>query len=188
MSDSQLEGRGSSVYPGSIVAWLLARVAAVIFRRYGSLTWAEYFSRLGARLGPDIAKVRYIHGWMLFDLERYEEALAELEAATQLNENYALAWCTKSHVLLRLGRYKKAMTAAVQAIDLFPDYHSAWYVKGTALYHLKHYDEAVYALDRGLRSEKRDTDMLSTKGWALFYQRKYEPALTVANEILVKSQ
>ncbi len=88
-------------------------------------------------------------GLALYDLKRYDEALAAYDRALALDPAYAIAWYSKGLALYALNRHDEALAAYDRDRALDPANAVAWYSKGAALYDLKRYAEALNAYDRG---------------------------------------
>src|SRR5260370_1268376 len=87
-------------------------------------------------------------GIALYELKRYEEALAAYEQAIRLDPNFANAYNGKGIALYGLKRHEEALAAYEQAIRLDPNFANAYYNKGIALNDLKRYKEADQAFEK----------------------------------------
>ncbi len=87
-------------------------------------------------------------GSALYDLKRYEEALAAYEQAIRLDPNVAVAYNNKGNILYDLKRYKEALAAYEQAIRLDPNYAYAYHGKGLALDKLRRSKEAQQCYEK----------------------------------------
>ena len=75
----------------------------------------------GDRIDPRNANLRFRTGLLLGRLERYQEAKAELEIATQVEPSYADAWILLCESCIRLKLAHEAQAAFEQAKRLRPD-------------------------------------------------------------------
>lgn len=96
---------------------------------------------------PEDAFLRFNLGVEYLRLERYEDALAELEAAWRLHARGAL-WASKLVksllvCLLRLGRHQDVLARAEASQAEFPDFTDLVFLRGVALFELKRHAEAV---------------------------------------------
>ena len=90
-------------------------------------------------------------GNVLYQLQRYAEALAAYEQAIRLDPNDATLYSNKGHAVQHLGRHEEVLAAYEQAIRLDPNdvtYHNN---KGNTLYALKRYTEALAAYEQAIR-------------------------------------
>jgi len=84
-------------------------------------------------------------GNALYNLKRYEEAVAANEQAIRLDPNYAAAYYNKGNALRDFKRYEEAIVAYDQAIRFDPNHALAYYNKGLALDQLGRNKEAQQA-------------------------------------------
>ena len=84
----------------------------------------------------------------MFDMGRFEEALAAFEAATALAPADADAWCSRAGALRELGRLEESLEAAQRALALRPDFPEAAINLGNALLKLDRMEEALDAYRR----------------------------------------
>jgi tetratricopeptide (TPR) repeat protein len=92
----------------------------------------------------------YVHQFM----RRFEESLAELETALQLNPNFALANGYYGLTLSYCGRWQEAASAAAHALRLSPREPFSAIYYGIAAYAQfvgRHYEEAMRLARQGVR-------------------------------------
>ena len=87
---------------------------------------ALFYAGEAARLTPDIALVRRVHGILLAQNGRNSEALRELEAAARLDPAMIDIHYHLGVVLSDLGYVSRAETAYRRAIELQPENADAW--------------------------------------------------------------
>ncbi len=75
-------------------------------------------------------------GDVLYDLERFEEALDTYEKALQLDPHYFSAFKGKGNALYKLKRYNDALEAYNQAIELNSEDADVYIRKGDTLKHI----------------------------------------------------
>ena len=81
-------------------------------------------------LKPDYAEAFYNHGTTLFELRRYDAALAQLNRAIALRPGYAEAFYNRGTTLMALPRIDDALADFAKALALKPDYHEAAWNRG----------------------------------------------------------
>src|SRR5205823_6335625 len=74
------------------------------------------------RLQPTEVFLNSNKGIFLYELRRYEEALATFELVTRLDPSFADAHYDKGRTLSALNRYEEALIAYEQAMKLDPKY------------------------------------------------------------------
>ncbi|MFL5588082.1 MAG: tetratricopeptide repeat protein [Ktedonobacteraceae bacterium] len=121
----------------------------------------------GQKLAPTPQKTKeqwLEEGYALWNLKRYEEALAAFEQALRLDPNLASAYYNKGKALLDLNRPEEALAAFEQALRLDPNLTSAYHGKGAALWELKRPEEALAAFEQALRLDPNDALAYYNKG------------------------
>lgn len=113
----------------------------------------------------------------LYELQRYQDALARYEKAVNIRPEYALAWDGQAKTLYELKEYKEALAAYDKAIQLEPDYLPAWSGRGFTLNKLQRYQEAIASFNKALQLENQDPEVWNAKGEALTKLNEYDQAL-----------
>jgi tetratricopeptide (TPR) repeat protein len=93
--------------------------AAIILMQAGNYARAVEYISQAIRLAPEDAVNYWNRGRILFDLERYEEALADYSVAIQIEPSAAL-YAGRSVVHLALGKEAAALGDLNDALDLEP--------------------------------------------------------------------
>ncbi|WP_296441927.1 tetratricopeptide repeat protein [Rhizobium sp. 60-20] len=109
----------------------------------------------------------YHHGALLTQLGRLREALASLDKAIELQEDYVKAFTKRCQVLSALGDVSGAALSAMRCCQLSPNDVSSWLLFGDLC--LKHDDvqHALSAYDRGLEVAPNNFQCLYNKAFAL---------------------
>jgi CHAT domain-containing protein/tetratricopeptide (TPR) repeat protein len=140
--------------------------------------WDNYRIALLALLESSRYEVLYQRGRKLFDLNRYEEALACYNKALKIKSDDPDIWYNRGKALLHWGRYGDAIASYDSALALAPQYIAAWNGKGNALRSLDRDEEAIKAYDHALQlSENQYWRAWKNRGWAIRRQRGYTAAL-----------
>ncbi|WP_445638295.1 hypothetical protein NSTC745_03552 [Nostoc sp. DSM 114161] len=116
-------------------------------------------------------------GNTLFDLQRYQEALAVYEKAVNIRPDYAQAWNGQGKTLSQLKKYKDALAAYDKAIQLKPDYLEAWVGRGLAFDNLQRYQDAIASFNKALELNNQNPQVWNAKGDALGNLRQYDLAI-----------
>ncbi len=88
--------------------------------------------------------------FVLFRLNRYEEALSIIEEALNENNGNPELQFSKGFIELNLKRLSDAIDSLDRALEIDPEYADAWYCRGNACYELEDYDKALQAYDKAL--------------------------------------
>ena len=128
-------------------------VAAVALVALGMLTWrqasiyrdGETFNRHIIALNPQARNAHRHLSKVLYNLDRYAEALDAARVAIEQRPDYFKTHTTLGEVLIALGRYEEAEKHLRRAIALNPQAQNAHYHLGKALHNLGRYAEALAA-------------------------------------------
>ncbi|WP_138500400.1 tetratricopeptide repeat protein [Nostoc sp. PA-18-2419] len=116
-------------------------------------------------------------GNTLFDLQRYQEALAVYEKAVNIRPDYVQGWNGQGRTLLELKKYKEALAAYDKAIQIKPDYLEAWIGRGFVLGNLQHYQEAIASFNKALELNNKNSQIWNAKGEVLSSLGQYDQAI-----------
>ncbi len=153
----------------------------------------KYYDRAVVR-SPDDADLWYNRGLVLYNLNRYREAVESFERAVAINPDYAEAERNR-RILVALiqkkivdyerkgtecateGRFDEAVVYYDQVLSLDPEAPSVWYNRGVALRNLGRYEEAVASYDHALSLAPGDPGTWYNRGVALRNLGRYEDAI-----------
>lgn len=107
----------------------------------GDLDAALRACREAVRLAPDSCEARYNYGVVLRDLEKWDEAEAEFEAAIENDPSYAGAYNNLGIVYENIGRHALAIASYRAALALQPDFPLVQFNLGMLLLRLGHFQE-----------------------------------------------
>lgn len=113
----------------------------------------------------------------LFELQRYEDALAAYEEAVSVSPDYVPGWNGQGKTLWKLKKYQAALAAYDQAIQIQPDYGEAWSGRGFVLQNLQRYPEAIAAFDKGLQLDGNSPHIWNAKGEIFSALKQYNNAV-----------
>ena len=104
-------------------------------------------------LNPDFVQSLYLRAIALVArggvVPRTVEALHDLDRATELDPDYADAWCKKGIVLEMLAFHHRAIQCCDKAIRLNAKHAEAWYNKGVSLAQgLQRYSDALHCFQK----------------------------------------
>lgn len=137
-------------------------------------------------LKPEQPNVNYNVGWILNDLERYEEAIPFLQKAIEQKVNTPAF----AHQEIGFAHYKRKNNPAAianyqKAIALKTDYALAYFGLGDVYFsNMKQYDEAAKAYELGLKYQPESADALYRLGWCLGELGQYQAALAPLQKVL----
>jgi Tfp pilus assembly protein PilF len=124
-------------------------------------------------------------GNYLYELGRYEEAIASFDRVIELNPDDYRAWAIRGFSLDNSGLYKEAIASYDQVIKLEPDDYRIWFFKGNALRILGRYEEAITSYDQAVKLNPDDNVTWLRRGVILCdFLRLYEKALQSFNQAI----
>uniref|UniRef100_A0A7S0UPD3 Uncharacterized protein n=1 Tax=Polytomella parva TaxID=51329 RepID=A0A7S0UPD3_9CHLO len=92
----------------------------------------------------------------LLSQKKFEEALALLDTAIELNSTSYKLYRLRSIALSCLQQYERAAIDADRVIELAPSVMDGYYHKGFALFYMQDYAGAAHAFQSGLRLNPTD--------------------------------
>ncbi|HLO48418.1 MAG TPA: tetratricopeptide repeat protein [Kamptonema sp.] len=116
-------------------------------------------------------------GNTLYNLNRYEEALAAYNQAINIRADDAAVWKDKAKALYELKKYSESRAACDKAIQLNPDYLEAWTARGYALDKLQQDREAIASFEKALEIQPNYPEAWKGRGDALLNLQRYEDAI-----------
>ncbi|MEA5513186.1 tetratricopeptide repeat protein [Nodularia sp. UHCC 0506] len=116
-------------------------------------------------------------GSTLFELQRYQDALAAYQKAVNISPDFVPGWSGQGKTLSELKKYEEALTAYDQAIQIQPDYVEAWRGRGFVLQNLKRYPEAIASFNKALQLDDNYPETWNAKGEIFSNLQQYNNAI-----------
>ncbi len=120
----------------------------------------------------------------LFELQRFDEALADYDRALALQPGYFHAQLSRGNALCELRRHEEALASYARAIELAPGAAEAYFRRGTALCELERFDQALADLDRAVAIAPEHFGAHSNRSSALLKVRRVPEALAAAEHAI----
>jgi tetratricopeptide (TPR) repeat protein len=136
--------------------------------------WVTYAVWLQVRMSR--ATVWQKRAIELFNLKRYDEALAATDHALHLNPNFMDAWNGRGVACANLGRYEEALLAFDRILTSHPNAAMVLQSKGNTLLRMRRPLEALAVFERQIALEPNKSRAWANKGSALVKLRRYEDA------------
>jgi serine/threonine protein kinase/tetratricopeptide (TPR) repeat protein len=154
-----------------------------LLRMVHDFDWAgaEAEFKLALELSPGAADVYDHYGWLCGAVERYDEALALVQRAQELDPLTHRA--DVAATLLRAGRNEEALQAALRAIEFDPEYGRARSTLGWAYLKLGMTDQGVAELEYAVRLAPGHSLYLGQLGEAYGLVGKTEQAREVLRQL-----
>ncbi len=146
---------------------------------------AEAEFRRALELNPGSADIYDHYGWLCGALERYDEALAHVSRAQELDPLMHRA--DLGTTLIRAGRYPEALAEARRVVSIEPDYPRARSTLGWAHLMLGEVEEGLANLELAVRTERGNTLFLAQLGQAYGMFGKPDQARDVLRELEQRS-
>ena len=166
---------------------------------YTSLAWVKYRYEgdwFGAEtdynwaigLNPSYAVAHHWYGSLLRDMGRFDEALAELERARELNP-FSLSITTSLGYLFYFGRqYDQAILQCQNALQLDPDFHWAHDVMALAYLQKGEFKEALSAFQQAVSLSESSVDYMCHLAQAFVQAGMMKDAGDVLDGLLEKEE
>jgi tetratricopeptide (TPR) repeat protein len=116
-------------------------------------------------------------GNCMYQLKRYEEAIASFDQAIELQPDHATAWYNRGIALKTLGQLEQAIASYDKAIELQPDDATAWNNRGIALYFLGQLEQAIASYDKAIELKPDEAFAWNNRGTALYFLGHLEQAI-----------
>jgi tetratricopeptide (TPR) repeat protein len=121
--------------------------------------------------------IYWIQGNSLYNVGKYEEAIASYDRAISFKLDKHEAWYNQGNSLGNLGRHEEAIASYDRAISFKLDKHEAWNNRGSALDDLGRYEEAIESYDRAISFKPDKHEAWYNRGVALVNLGRYEEAI-----------
>ncbi|TVP66084.1 MAG: serine/threonine-protein kinase [Nodularia sp. (in: Bacteria)] len=116
-------------------------------------------------------------GSTLFELQRYQDALAAYQESVNISPDYVPGWNGQGKALSELKQYEAALSAYDQAIQIQPDYVEAWSGRGFVLRNLQRYPEAIASFNKALQLDDNSPEIWNAKGEVFSTLQQYNNAI-----------
>jgi serine/threonine protein kinase/tetratricopeptide (TPR) repeat protein len=145
--------------------------------------WAgsEREFKLALELSPGAADIYDHYGWLCAALERYDEALALVKRAQELDP--LIHRSDVASTLLRAGRYPEALDEALRVVEFQPEYARARSTLGWAYLKNGRPDEGLAELERAVALVPGNTLYLGQLGQAYAVAGRVEQARAVLRRL-----
>ena len=160
-----------------------AHAVLALLRMVHDFDWAgaEAEFKLALELSPGAADIYDHYGWLCGAMERYDEALALVRRAQELDPLTHRA--DVASTLLRAGRYEEALHAALRAIEFDPEYGRARSTLGWAYLKSGMPDQGLAELEHAVRVAPGNTLYLAQLGQAYGLSGRAEQAREVLGRL-----
>jgi tetratricopeptide (TPR) repeat protein len=114
------------------------------------------------------ANVFYERGFVYSQLEKYKEAIADLNKALEIDPKISSAFSFRGQAHFELGNYQQAINDYNKAIELKPQYANAkaYYNRGVAYGKLGNYQQAINDYNKAIQLNPKDAKAYFNRGVA----------------------
>jgi len=113
---------------------------------------------------------------------KYESALASIEEALAIQENYVDAWLVKGVIYGKLGRCSEAIKCYDKIIEIDASFGDAWRLKAATYTSLSRDDKAAECLTKAVELNPTNFEFRLSLAVALQRQKKFDEALRCYQE------
>jgi tetratricopeptide (TPR) repeat protein len=123
-------------------------------------------------------------GYLLDEVEDYEQAITAYQQAIALNPEHSKAYNNMGISYGKSGKYQQAITAYEQAIALNPEYSEAYYNMGISYANLGKYEQAITAYQQAIALNPEYSDAYNNMGNSYAKSGKYQQAITAYEQAI----
>ncbi|MDJ0582182.1 tetratricopeptide repeat protein [Crocosphaera sp.] len=140
--------------------------------------------QIAVNFKPDKDEAWYNRGVALFNLGRFNDAIASFDKALEFKPDKYEAWNYRGIVLGKLGRFDDAIASYNKALEFKLDYHEAWNNRGIALGKLGRFDDAIASYDKALELKPDYHEAWNNRGIALGKLGRFDDEIASYNKAL----
>jgi len=100
--------------------------------------------------------IRLFKGISYYNKEQWDESVAELTKAIEINPRYAYAYIGRGLAYGRKGQHDKAISDYTKAIEINPRYADAYVSRGVTYGKKRQHDQAISDFDKAIELNPRD--------------------------------
>jgi len=157
---------------------------AMVFEQMGKHPEAIESIKKAIELRPNSAQYLFTHGVILFQQEKYSDALVAFNHVIRVDERIPDAWLNRGTTRLMLSDSIGALNDYTTAINLNP-FSAMPYVRRGALYaQQKNYSIAIQDLNQAIAIDSMHAQAYFTRALVYYYQKELNQALTDLNKVL----
>jgi TolB-like protein/Tfp pilus assembly protein PilF len=160
-----------------------AALAIVKFRIDWNWNDCEREFRLAIKLNPSFAAAHHWFALYLAAMARFDEAVAEIQRAQELDPLSLIINTAFARVLHFAGQYDEAIEKCRNVLDMEPDFEQAHFNLGLACLEKSKFPEALRALDKAVTLSQSRTLFLAVLGHAYGRAGKRAAAVKVLKEL-----
>ena len=125
-----------------------------------------------------------IYGYILFKLEKIDQAIEKWKDVINLNPKYFLAISNLGNAYSKKRDFVKSIEYFEEAIKLNPNYFEAQYGIGNVYSKLSNYNKALFYLNNAIKIKPDYMPALKSKVVLLRLMNKKKDALELSNKLL----
>ena len=134
-------------------------------------------------MNPNDFQAHLAYAFLLLDLKRPEEAIAEARLARELSPMYPLVFALESQILLRAGHENEAIHQAKKALDLDSNFWVAHLHLGRAYLGQKRYDEAIAEFETAKQLAPESYDPQESLARSFVLRGDHKKAYAIVREL-----
>ncbi|MGN0014287.1 MAG: tetratricopeptide repeat protein [Candidatus Gastranaerophilaceae bacterium] len=158
-----------------------------IYRKKKEYTKALKYADKLIKRNKKSSDAYYIKGIILFDQNKYEEAMEYLLLADEMGCKHFLLFYCMSYIYGAIGKqYEESIEYADKAIEQNPDNDFPYYIKGCFLYKLKEYQKAKISLLKAEQLGNKSKDIFPKLLYIFSLEKNYNKSIEYADKIIAK--
>ena len=136
---------------------------------------------------PGNADLYFNRGLFYYDLERYEQSIADFDQVLALRPQDADTYFCRGLPYFDLKQYELAIADFDQSITLNPQHIDAYFHRGLSCFFLERYEQAIVDFDQVLALNPQHTDAYFHRGFSCFFLERYEQAIVDFGKAIASS-
>jgi protein O-GlcNAc transferase len=141
-------------------------------------------SKLIKKIKPNY-EIFNIYAVILFELNKYDEAIKYWKKATELNPQYHFGYNNLGNVFHKKSEFKEALNYYNEAIKIKPDYYEAYYNKGSVFLKINDISSALSNFDKALKIKSDYLPALKGRNTISIKQKNLDKALIELDKIII---
>ncbi len=141
-------------------------------------------SELIKKIKPNY-EIYNIYAVILFELNKYDDALIYWKKAIELNPQYYFGYNNLGNIFFKKDQYNDALEYYDKAIDLKSDYYEAHHNKGNVYVKCGDFENAIQSYDRAIQIKSDYLPALKSRNEIFIKYKNFDKALNELEKLMI---